>query len=272
MNILSVDDIVVVRKMVARAAKSLDADFFEAANGEEALQVLRETGGKIDLIFLDWNMPKMSGLDFLNYIKKQPEYKDIPVVMTTAINERENIIKAVQAGASQYLVKPFTQEDITKKILERIDVSASLRYMFLINTKNLIAEITGSDVEENDIAGPDADDGCDFFGQMLVSGQHRILLIYSMTREALGSLVGWKSGKKADHFTDKMLLSEFNKFMRQISKKCLSHTQGYGYTVPFLFSSFVTEKQPVLAKSGLSVIAKRYTVEDVKMSLTSCLV
>ena len=228
MNILIVDDIMVIRKMVARAAKALDADTFEAGDGEEALQILKETNGKIDLIFLDWNMPKMSGLDFLIHIKKHKDYKDIPVVMTTTVNERENIIKAIQAGASQYLVKPFTQEDIIKKILERIDVSASLRYLFLITTKELIAEITGLEVEENESAGLSEDDGCEFYGQMLVSGQHRILINYTMTREAIESFISFKSGKKSIKFEDKVLLSEYNKFMRQVAKSCLSHTQGYG--------------------------------------------
>ncbi|NLX91640.1 MAG: response regulator [Firmicutes bacterium] len=272
MNILTVDDIVVARKMVARAAKSLDADVFEAGNGEEALEVLKETRGAIDLIFLDWNMPKMSGIDFLAHIKKHPEYKNIPVIMTTSVNERENIIKAIQAGASQYLVKPFTSEDVIKKILEHIDVSASLRYLFLLTTRNVLAEITGLEVEEQDSSGLCKDDGCDFIGQMIIAGKKRILLFYTMTREAIEELMSLKSGKMEVKFEDEALLSEFNKFMRQVAKNCLSHPQGYGYTVPFMCSSFISEKNPVLEESELSIIAKRYTFGDGKLVLTTFLV
>lgn len=272
MNILSVDDIVVIRKMICKAAEHLDAYVFEAGNGEEALQVLQKTQGKIDLIFLDWNMPKMSGIEFLTLIKKHPKYKDIPVVMTTTVNERENIIKAIQAGASQYMVKPFTQEDIIKKIMERIDVSASLRYLFLIKSKELIAEITGSEVEEKDSSGIAADKSSELYAQMVISGQQRIIFIYTMSRESLGSLIGWNSQKKAADFDDKTLLGEFNKFLRQVAKACLSQTQGYGYSVPFIYSSFVTEKNSHLAESGISVKAKLYSVKDIKMTLTSFLI
>ena len=70
------------------------------------------------LILLDWNMPGMDGLAFLEKIKNTAALKHIPVMMVTTESEKENIIKAIQAGAINYLVKPFTIEELMKKVLE----------------------------------------------------------------------------------------------------------------------------------------------------------
>ncbi|HOE91249.1 MAG TPA: response regulator, partial [Candidatus Cloacimonadota bacterium] len=77
-----------------------------------------------DLIFLDINMPGMNGYDLLKIIKTSDEYKHIPVMMVTTEGERKNVIKAIQAGADNYLTKPFTPEDLSIKILECLGISS----------------------------------------------------------------------------------------------------------------------------------------------------
>lgn len=83
----------------------------------EAL-VLLGKDSQIDLVVLDWNMPRMSGFELLKTIKSNENYKHIPVIMCTTENEKEKIIKAIQAGANNYMVKPFTEQELTKKILD----------------------------------------------------------------------------------------------------------------------------------------------------------
>ena len=118
MRILSVDDSSIVRKIIRSAAEILACEVEEAENGPAALRTLEEFGEPIDLILLDWNMPGMSGLELLRLLKSSPRYQEIPVMMVTSESEKSSIIEAIQAGAAHYLVKPFTIEELTKRVLE----------------------------------------------------------------------------------------------------------------------------------------------------------
>jgi two-component system chemotaxis response regulator CheY len=89
----------------------------EADDGTTALNVLESQ--KIDLIISDWNMPKMTGLELLKKVRASTEYKKTPFLMVTAEAQKQNVIEAVQAGVSNYVVKPFTAEAISDK-LEKI--------------------------------------------------------------------------------------------------------------------------------------------------------
>jgi len=89
----------------------------EADDGSSALPMLRT--GKFDFVITDWNMPKMPGLDLLKAIRADATLKHLPVLMVTAEAKREQIVEAVQAGVSGYVVKPFTAE-ILKQKLEKI--------------------------------------------------------------------------------------------------------------------------------------------------------
>ncbi len=117
MKILSVDDSAIIRKVVKAGVEVLNFEFLEASDGYEALSVLLKYSD-VKLILLDWNMPGISGLELLKRLKSNEAYKDIPVMMVTTESEQENIIKAIQAGASHYLTKPFNIEDLMKRILE----------------------------------------------------------------------------------------------------------------------------------------------------------
>jgi two-component system chemotaxis response regulator CheY len=118
-KILSVDDSSIIRKIVRSAVDRLeDFEFLEAADGEEALQIIQSNAGGISLILLDWNMPVKDGFATLEAIKANPEMKDIPVMMLTTEAERENVIRAIKAGAKNYLTKPFSQEDLLSRMME----------------------------------------------------------------------------------------------------------------------------------------------------------
>ena len=109
------------RPLVARAGVIvLGYGFLEAANGLEALDVIAKNHDDIALIILDVNMPEMDGFELLRRVKADPVYKDIPVMMLTTESERGKIIEAIQAGAVNYICKPFQQEDLTVKIAESL--------------------------------------------------------------------------------------------------------------------------------------------------------
>lgn len=116
-KILSVDDSSTMRKIVKKGVEALNYECLEAADGNEALSVLAREFDNIKLILLDWNMPGMNGIDFLRTIKKDSLYRAIPVIMVTTEGQKESIIKAVQAGAANYILKPFSEDELTKKII-----------------------------------------------------------------------------------------------------------------------------------------------------------
>jgi two-component system, chemotaxis family, chemotaxis protein CheY len=115
MKILVVDDMVTMRRIVKNILKQLGfANADEAKNGQEGLQKLR--AGKYDFVVSDWNMPVMTGIDMLRAIRADEKLKAIPVLMMTAEAQQSNLIEAVQAGVSNYIVKPFMAETMQDKI------------------------------------------------------------------------------------------------------------------------------------------------------------
>jgi two-component system, chemotaxis family, chemotaxis protein CheY len=115
MKVLVVDDMVTMRRIVKNILKQLGfGNVDEAENGQEALQKLRaDTFG---FVVSDWNMPVMTGIDMLRAIRADEKLKAIPVLMVMAEAQQNNWIEAVQAGVSNYIVKPFTAETMQEKI------------------------------------------------------------------------------------------------------------------------------------------------------------
>ncbi len=115
MKILVVDDMSTMRRIVKNILKQLGFNNLEEAeNGQEALTKLKaDTYG---FVVSDWNMPVMMGIDMLRAIRADEKLKSIPVLMVTAEAQKENLIAAVQAGVSNYVVKPFTAETMQEKI------------------------------------------------------------------------------------------------------------------------------------------------------------
>jgi two-component system chemotaxis response regulator CheY len=116
MKILVVDDFSTMRRIVRNLLKELGfANVHEAEDGVEALNKLRSENN-FDFVVSDWNMPNMTGIELLKVIRADAALKHLPLLMVTAEAKRENIIEAAQAGASGYVVKPFTAATLDEKL------------------------------------------------------------------------------------------------------------------------------------------------------------
>lgn len=115
MKILVVDDFATMRKVVRNILRQLGYEnVIEAENGEEALRMAKSSD--LGLIISDWNMPVMTGLEFLKEIRSDEKTKSIPFLMVTAEALKENIIQAIQSGANNYIVKPFSPQIFEEKM------------------------------------------------------------------------------------------------------------------------------------------------------------
>lgn len=119
MRILVVDDAQTMRRIIINLLRQLGfTNMTEADDGTTAWE--RLTSEHIDLIISDWNMPKMTGIDLLKQVRASEKYKDSPFIMVTAEGKRENVIAAVQAGVSNYIVKPFNAATLKEKLTKVI--------------------------------------------------------------------------------------------------------------------------------------------------------
>ena len=115
--VLVVDDFATMRRILIACLKEAGfTNIVEADDGRKGYSVAENMAESITLIVSDWNMPNMDGLDMLRALKANPKTSHIPVLMVTAEAKKENIIAAAQAGASSYIVKPFTPETLADKI------------------------------------------------------------------------------------------------------------------------------------------------------------
>lgn len=115
LKFLVVDDFSTMRRIVRNLLKELGfTNVDEAEDGIAALAKLRSSN--FDFVVSDWNMPNMTGLDLLKEIRSDANLKHLPVLMVTAEAKKENIVSAAQAGASGYVVKPFTAATLEEKL------------------------------------------------------------------------------------------------------------------------------------------------------------
>ncbi len=115
MKILVVDDFATMRRIVKNILTQLGfKNIIEADDGTTAMEVLKKE--PVDMIISDWNMPKMTGLELLKEVRADSELANTPFIMVTAEAQQDNIILAVKAKVSQYVVKPFTAEPLGEKI------------------------------------------------------------------------------------------------------------------------------------------------------------
>ncbi len=115
MKALVVDDSRAMRKIIAGALRKLGYETVEAADGAEALKVL-ESGTLPDLATVDWNMPVMDGLTFVTQVRANRDYRALTLMMVTTEAEHGQIVRALAAGAHEYLIKPFTVESLEEKL------------------------------------------------------------------------------------------------------------------------------------------------------------
>jgi two-component system chemotaxis response regulator CheY len=114
-RILVVDDFPTMRKIVRGVLKQLGyTNIEEAEDGEQAITILQSA--PFDFIVSDWNMPNMTGLELLKAVRANPKTKHLPFLMVTAEADKENIVEAVKAGVSSYVVKPFNAGTLKEKI------------------------------------------------------------------------------------------------------------------------------------------------------------
>ncbi|PIZ31074.1 MAG: response regulator [Alphaproteobacteria bacterium CG_4_10_14_0_8_um_filter_53_9] len=117
MRILVVDDFQTMRRIIINLLRQLGfTNMIEADDGTTGWEKVQAE--KIDLIISDWNMPKMTGIDFLKHVRSSEDHKKIPFIMVTAEGKRENVITAVQAGVSNYIVKPFNAMTLKEKLVK----------------------------------------------------------------------------------------------------------------------------------------------------------
>mgnify|MGYP000695154577 CR=1 FL=1 len=120
MSFLVVDDFPTMRRIVRSLLKELGfTNVEEAEDGQDALNKLR--AGNFEFVVSDWNMPNLDGLEMLKEIRQDDALKELPVLMVTAEAKKENIIAAAQAGASGYVVKPFTAATLEEKLNKIFD-------------------------------------------------------------------------------------------------------------------------------------------------------
>ncbi|MDD3182232.1 MAG: response regulator [Alphaproteobacteria bacterium] len=122
LKILIADDHFLVRQFVRNTLQEAKVTNIQtAADGNEAIDLVqkaKDVKQPYDIVFLDWNMPTISGLEVLNYFRTRPEYAETAFVMLTAESEQQNIMKAIKAGATSYIIKPVSPGDLSKKLSE----------------------------------------------------------------------------------------------------------------------------------------------------------
>lgn len=112
---LVVDDSRATRSILKRILTGIDFDVAEASNGREALDRLNE-GHKFEVALVDWNMPEMDGYEFVRAVRAEPVYQSLCLMMVTTESESSQMVKALAAGANEYVMKPFTKEIILDKL------------------------------------------------------------------------------------------------------------------------------------------------------------
>ncbi len=116
LKFLVVDDSITMRRIVVNTLKNMGySEIVEAADGEDAMAKLQvETD--INFVITDWNMPNMTGLEFVKAVRSQDSTKDLPILMVTTRGMKQDILEAMQAKVNSYIIKPFTPQAIKEKI------------------------------------------------------------------------------------------------------------------------------------------------------------
>jgi len=115
MQALVVEDSSTIRMILCQYLRKLNIQVVEAANGQEALERLKEMSPP-DLVLVDWNMPVMSGIDFIRAVREMHVYDPLPLIMVTTNSESEHLGTAMEAGANEYIQKPCTLDALREKI------------------------------------------------------------------------------------------------------------------------------------------------------------
>jgi two-component system chemotaxis response regulator CheY len=115
MRALVIDDSRAMRAILGRILKEIGFEVTEAGHGREGLERLQQEG-KLDLALVDWNMPEMDGLEFVRAVRADHAYDGLRLMMVTTTSEAEAMVTALEAGANEYVMKPFTKDVILEKL------------------------------------------------------------------------------------------------------------------------------------------------------------
>jgi len=115
MRALVIDDSRVVRIIIGNILRELGMEVLEAGNGLEALEQIKRNQD-VDLMLVDWNMPEMNGFDFIRAVRSQREYDAVRILMVTSESQSEQVTRALNAGANEYLMKPFNKDVLMAKL------------------------------------------------------------------------------------------------------------------------------------------------------------
>ena len=118
MQAIVVDDSRAMRMLMGRLLKDVGFEVDEAGDGSAALDRLRErlVENPVQLALVDWNMPEMSGIELVEAVRSDPAFASLRIVMVTTETELSQVTKALEAGADEYLMKPFTRDDVVGKL------------------------------------------------------------------------------------------------------------------------------------------------------------
>jgi len=113
---LVVDDSRAMRMVLSRTLAQLGIQVEQAGNGQEALQFMERDGASLDFALVDWNMPEMTGIQFVEQVRARPAFRSVRLVMVTTETEISQMARALEAGADEYVMKPFTRDVIEGKL------------------------------------------------------------------------------------------------------------------------------------------------------------
>ena len=113
---LVVDDSRAMRMILSKTLAESGFAVMQAANGREALEIMDREGPAIGLVLLDWNMPEVTGIEVVEQLRSQKAFNTVRVVMVTTETEIEQMARALEAGADEYVMKPFTREAVEDKL------------------------------------------------------------------------------------------------------------------------------------------------------------
>jgi two-component system, chemotaxis family, chemotaxis protein CheY len=115
MHVLVVDDSKTIRLLLRQQLHHLGFEVSEAGDGQQGLDRLKKMT-QVDLVLVDWNMPEMDGISFIQAVRSEPVYSTLPLMMVTTNTELAQISKALEAGANEYIMKPFTADILKEKL------------------------------------------------------------------------------------------------------------------------------------------------------------
>ena len=113
---LVIDDSKAIRSILGAAIRPLGFEVAEAGTGREALAQLDRLGPPVRLMLVDWNMPEMNGLEFVKELRARGDFNESKIMMVTTETALDQMVKALDAGADEYIMKPFTDEAILDKL------------------------------------------------------------------------------------------------------------------------------------------------------------